>query len=217
MARHRPRRLAEPILDGLWALRAADPYDRAAVSLILRERAADGGLDILLIQRATVTGDPWSGHMALPGGRYEPGEHFAWQVAARETAEEVGLHLPISSLLGTLGPSWTGRRARGRRMHRLLAVTPAVFLLVPSPVATPLVTNHEVAAAGWVDVGRFADPAARTTRTWRPFKGLPLAFDAPAVSLPRSKDPKDAHLNVPVWGLTLGFLRRLLAVTEGQF
>ena len=27
---------------------------------------------ILMIQRATREGDPWSGHMAFPGGKFEP-------------------------------------------------------------------------------------------------------------------------------------------------
>jgi hypothetical protein len=39
---------------------------QASVALVLRARDP---LEILLIKRATSERDPWSGHMALPGGR----------------------------------------------------------------------------------------------------------------------------------------------------
>ena len=53
---------------------ASDPqplegHTQAAVSLVLRT-AAD--LEVLLIKRAESERDPWSGHIALPGGRREP-------------------------------------------------------------------------------------------------------------------------------------------------
>ena len=41
---------------------------RAAVALVLRPGDA-GELELLLIKRADYEGDPWSGHVALPGGR----------------------------------------------------------------------------------------------------------------------------------------------------
>ena len=43
---------------------------RSAVALILQVR--DGQLHILMIKRAEREGDPWSGHMAFPGGRKDP-------------------------------------------------------------------------------------------------------------------------------------------------
>ena len=43
---------------------------RAAVALVLRPGAGGAG-DVLLIERAEKDGDPWSGHMALPGGRQD--------------------------------------------------------------------------------------------------------------------------------------------------
>ena len=42
---------------------------QAAVSVVLRSAV---GLDLLLIKRAHFDRDPWSGHMALPGGRRDP-------------------------------------------------------------------------------------------------------------------------------------------------
>ena len=44
---------------------------------------------VLLIKRAENPKDPWSGQIAMPGGRVEPGETCE-QAAVREALEEVG-------------------------------------------------------------------------------------------------------------------------------
>src|SRR4249920_2600283 len=50
---------------------------QAAVAIILRERLREGDragtnvTDLLFIRRAEKSGDPWSGHMAFPGGHIE--------------------------------------------------------------------------------------------------------------------------------------------------
>lgn len=78
----------------------ADNRTRAAVAMILRQCERD--LEVLLIQRASHDLDPWSGHLAFPGGKVEPGEEPR-QAAERETEEEVGLILAGGSYLGYLG------------------------------------------------------------------------------------------------------------------
>ena len=57
---------------------------------------------VLLIRRAERSGDPWSGHMALPGGRREDIDLDLIATAVRETWEEVGLTLTHADLLGSL-------------------------------------------------------------------------------------------------------------------
>src|SRR5258706_15931093 len=47
------------------------PSSRAAVALILRD--GPQGIEVLFIRRAEHPQDPWSGQMAFPGGRAEPG------------------------------------------------------------------------------------------------------------------------------------------------
>lgn len=105
---------------------------------------------LLLIRRAERTGDPWSGHMALPGGRQDPGDPDLVGTAVRETAEEVGLDLPAGSLLGSLDDVVP-------RTPTLppIAVRPYVFALPERPALT---LNPEVAAARWVPVDDLLHP-----------------------------------------------------------
>jgi 8-oxo-dGTP pyrophosphatase MutT (NUDIX family) len=108
---------------------------------------------ILLIRRAQREGDPWSGHMALPGGRAEPADRDLAGTAIRETAEEVGIQLREEWLLGTLDDV-----APRTPVLPPVAVRPFVFRVPERPA---LRLNAEVAAAEWLELARLADPAVR--------------------------------------------------------
>ena len=71
----------------------------AAVSLVLTE--TDGGLAALFIERAARAGDPWSGQIALPGGRRDPVDPDLLATAIRETREETAWRFAPSALVGT--------------------------------------------------------------------------------------------------------------------
>ena len=107
---------------------------------------------ILLIQRAERHGDPWSGHMALPGGRREPGDTDLLATAVRETREEVGISLGSETIAGCLEDVVP-------RIPTLppVAVRPFVFLLAERP---NIVLNMEVAAARWVSLADLLKPGA---------------------------------------------------------
>jgi 8-oxo-dGTP pyrophosphatase MutT (NUDIX family) len=130
-------------LAGLGSVTDADPsLIWAAVALVLTPDPDS----ILLIRRADRTGDPWSGHMALPGGRREPEDPDLLATAIRETWEEVGIELDPNSLAGALEDVVP-------RTPTLppIAVRPFVFTIAQRPAMT---LNPEVAHANWVPVDR---------------------------------------------------------------
>lgn len=75
--------------------------DRTCASVALILCRSEDDLEILFIQRADDEHDPWSGHIAFPGGRQEKGERVC-QTAQRETAEEIGIDLEGDWYLGRL-------------------------------------------------------------------------------------------------------------------
>src|SRR5690349_5327166 len=111
---------------------------KAAVAAVLREREGTHGLEVLMIRRAEHPKDPWSGHMALPGGRVDESDADPLAAAIRETREELGLDLVASGRkLGEL--SHLVAMAHGKPLP--MTVVPFVFALHTDP---PLVLNHEV-------------------------------------------------------------------------
>jgi 8-oxo-dGTP pyrophosphatase MutT (NUDIX family) len=126
----------------------------AAILLALRARA-DGEPELLMIKRAEAEGDPWSGHIACPGGRMEPGDHDLAVTAVRETLEETGVDVARDGrLLGHLDDL----------SPRTPSLPPIVIrpyvALVRSEVE--IVPSREVAAAFWVPV-----TALREQTAWR--------------------------------------------------
>ena len=119
---------------------------RAAVALVLAPGLAPRPeVELLLIRRAERQGDPWSGHMALPGGRAAPGELELAATARRETAEETGVALPASSLWGELDDL-----APTKRHRPPLVVRPFVFALPARPAVVP--NPAEVAYHRWISL-----------------------------------------------------------------
>ena len=161
--------------------------ERAAVALVLRARS---DLEVLLIKRAVFENDPWSGHMALPGGREEEEDGSLVQTARRETLEETGLVLPSDGLLGEL-PVVSAQSARLPRFR----ISPFVFGVEAD--ADAWIASREVEALYWVPLGRLADPAVRSTVTI-PLVGSTREF--PALSVEGQM----------VWGLTYRILTRFL-------
>jgi len=105
---------------------------------------------VLLIRRAERAGDPWSGHMALPGGRRSAEDDDLVATAIRETTEEVGLPLARSDLLGSLDDV-----VPRTPVLPPIAVRPFVFTLPRRP---HLVPNPEVAAMRWVHLDQLLHP-----------------------------------------------------------
>lgn len=189
LAEHRPRRIA------------ADEADqRAAVALLLRRPEGAGAsppLDELLalfIRRAEVEGDPWSGHMGLPGGRVEPGDRDLADTARRETREETGIHLSEEDLLGRLSD------LHPRSPHLpSVAIAPYVAHHPGGPEVRPSV---EVSGHLWVPVRALRDPSRRSELTLER-RGERRTFPTIEVE------------GRTIWGLTYEIVRRFLALADG--
>lgn len=147
-----------------------DPVKRAAVASVLRP--GDAGPEVLFIRRAEHPSDPWSGHMAFPGGRQDPGDHDLLATARRETLEEVGLDLGGAELLGR-GDDLEAI-AKGKRAG--LVVRPFVFW-APERLDVGPFDATEVAEALWAPIA----PLLRGERdTTHPYvhEGRQLTFPA---------------------------------------
>ena len=124
---------------------------RAAVAIVLR-RTADDVVELLLIKRSEREDDPWSGHVALPGGRYDPTDATLQDTAIRETLEETGIDLARDGLvLGMLDEL----RPRTPTLPSII-VTPFVAIVRPD---VRIETSDEVASAFWVALAALEDPS----------------------------------------------------------
>jgi 8-oxo-dGTP pyrophosphatase MutT (NUDIX family) len=169
----------------------ASDCPRASVALIVRP--GDPGLELLLIRRAERAGDPWSGHMALPGGRAEPGDTDAVHTAIRESREEVGVSLDRRSLIGRLDDVQPISGAPR------IAVSAWVFA---TGAGTATRTNHEVDLTLWVPVRDLLHPAARREYLHALEEGEPLRF------------PAFGYDEYVIWGLTHRILTQFLDIAR---
>jgi 8-oxo-dGTP pyrophosphatase MutT (NUDIX family) len=164
---------------------------RAAVAVILRDGAP--GIEVLFIRRAEHPQDPWSGQMAFPGGRAEPGDADLRATAIRETREEIGMDLATAAEpLGGLDE--VKAMARMRPMN--LTITPFVFRL-HRPFEPVL--SDEVRSVHWLSLGELLGTARRSTMDYA-HQGESMQFPCLRID------------EVVIWGLTyrmfMGFQER---------
>lgn len=187
-----------PAWDGLVAkLDDAQAWPTAPAGVPVASVAAifapdtSGASRLLLMQRAARPGDPWAGHIGLPGGRAEPGDVDAVATAIRETEEEVGIVLPRDGLLRGITP----RQARRKDRSVNLWVHLFAFSLEEAP--SPGVSD-EVDAARWIPV---ADLLDQDNAHRHPVDTSEGQHHYPAIRLD----------DWTLWGLTWWMLKDLLA------
>lgn len=168
----------------------AGPMRYAAIALVLRT-SPTGEPELLMIRRAEYENDPWSGHIACPGGRMDPTDRDLEHTAIRETWEETGIDLARDGrILGTLDD--------------ITPRTPALPPLVIRPfvaIARPdvaLVESDEVAEVFWVPLS-----AIRETARW----GKALV---PIRGVGEREVDVFRHGEYTVWGLTHRALTQFL-------
>ena len=168
---------------------ASHPAD-ATASVMLCLRDGERGTELLLCRRATREGDPWSGHVGLPGGGVEESDRDALDTAARETYEEVGFdpraHGRILGMLEPLKP-------------RTFPITIAAYVAhITAPVELTL--SEEIAVAWWTP---FVDLEWISAEV----PGAPTRVSA--FQLPHAEAQ-----DVVLWGITYRLLDRLFRVTK---
>ena len=165
---------------------------RAAVAILLRP--GPDGLELLLIRRAEREGDPWSGHVALPGGREQASDAGPAATAARETHEEVGIDAArMGRLLGAVDPVWP-QSARAPS----IVVRPFAFAVPPATEAVPHAA--EVDAAVCIPLRELMEPGA-VTEYLLEMEGIePMRF------------PAFGARGYVVWGLTHRILTTFLEI-----
>ena len=191
LAAHPPIvRLAQALAERPGRAADAGPEVRRAAILLALRMGPAGEPEVLMIKRADAERDPWSGHVALPGGRMEPADRDLAETAMRETLEETAVDVVRDGrLLGTLDDL-------SPRTPTLapLVIRPYVAL-VRADVA--IVPSHEVAAAFWVPL-----TVLRSADAW-------------GVGMVRVRDGERRvtvfrHGPYTVWGLTERVLRQFL-------
>lgn len=129
------------------AVRVNEPgRPEAAVALLLMEHPDR----LLLIRRAERVGDPWSGQLALPGGRRDAADADLLATAIRETNEETGVVLDPAWHVATLDDL-----APRTSVLPPILVRPFVFHLKEEPAPQ---LSDEVAHVGWVGLDFLSNP-----------------------------------------------------------
>jgi len=129
-------------------LREGD-FVHASVMMILKENGQS--YSMLFIKRPENERDPFSGHMAFPGGRMEGSDKSKLETAVRETIEEVGIDINLSGrILGALDDvNPNNPRARN------YLVTPYLSILNEEVTIKP--DSNEVEKVIWVPMPHLND------------------------------------------------------------
>jgi 8-oxo-dGTP pyrophosphatase MutT (NUDIX family) len=163
------------------------PHD-AAVAAILCPRS--NGLELLYIERMRMPNDPWSGHIAFPGGRVETYDASLRATAERETLEEIDLHLQKEHYIGRLDDL----------QGASLPVQVAAFVYAIDESHAALSPNDEVHRAFWRPLEALCEPSRQCHHM--------LSKDGdhrpmPAIDVLGTKKPL-------LWGITYRFTAQLV-------
>ncbi len=156
----------------------------AAVALLLKRRRND--FDLLLVRRVESSLDPWSGQMALPGGKREPKDESLKATAVRETLEETGVVLDGCRFLGVLDAV----RSEPKPDFRIL---PFVILLGAEPKLKLNKSELE-------------------TFIWVPYEAVAKSKDV--VEFGFGKVPALIFADAVVWGVTYRILSKFVEAVE---
>lgn len=155
----------------------------AGVAVIFRMNL--GKLELLLVKRADIHGDPWSGDMAFPGGKKGVQDEDIMDTVTREVLEETGIDVRKSCYLGMMPPV-------DSTVRQDISVVPLVFVLEKTPEVK---INEELSSYQWTEFDKLK---------WRRGRSLVKDNDVPVFDVGDER----------VWGLTYRMLEKLLKLAE---
>jgi len=210
---------------------------RASIAAVLWLDEA-GTESLLFIKRAVSPRDPWSGNIAMPGGRADPEDDDNDEATAmREAREEVGLRLEDGQKWERLGRLTQDRTIYPRGRPMLVSMFGFVHVGTEQPPLAP--SADECAYAWWVPTETlrpdqlvwqqraltelFPAPTTLTARcVWGALDMLGLrALRYASIQLPPPPSAAAPHADQPtadgqaderfvLWGITLAFTSDML-------
>lgn len=169
---------------------------RASVSLVFRNDF-DNGPQILFIKRVINPLDPWSGHMAFPGGHIDLGES-PLEAAIRETKEELSINLLHSNFLGNLDDFQV--HFKGHPINFI--IHPHVFFMRGEREELIRPDQNEVDQWFWIDLDFFN---RQENMNFVPYKLGENQIELPCF----------AYSSGPIWGISYLILMDLFKKLEG--
>jgi 8-oxo-dGTP pyrophosphatase MutT (NUDIX family) len=167
--------------------RQTEPNDSAHASVAILLTESDDTPKVLLVKRAAREADPWSGHMAFPGGRRGHGDPDLMATACRETREETGIDLTQCTDIGPLDALYSTVRPD-------MCIQPFLFSCQDPPAVT---LNYELMAHYWVPLEELDRSRGKTKIGQREFPAYLVEGEA-------------------VWGLTYRMLERFFGILNDE-
>ncbi len=157
----------------------------AAVALILRKRNKD--LEALFVKRVISESDPWSGQIALPGGKFEVADGDLRGTVLRETMEEVGVDiLRCCRILGIMRVSRTVVRPA-------MKILP--FVVFEENRSLIRLNTRELQTHHWVSLQKLSESRSSAAFSFGKFPAYVIG-------------------EVVIWGMTYRILERLFRLMQ---
>ena len=154
----------------------------AAVALLLKQET--NKFKVFLVRRVKTPTDPWSGHMALPGGKRDAKDQNLKQTVIRETLEETNIALfDRCRFLGVILPMRSTKKPE-------MTILPFVLLLEHEPL---IKLNEELERYVWVSLEKLAQKRG-------------------TVKFSFGEYPAFLMENYVIWGLTYRILKRFFTL-----
>ena len=160
-----------------------DETASAAVAILIKE--IEDNLELFLVKRAEVEGDPWSGDIAFPGGKQSSEDKSIYDTAKRELHEETGISLKGFEYVGVMPIEQSNIEAT-------MTVQPFIFCFEDIP---PVKLNYELQSYLWAPLREL-----KATITHGSIKGLDV--------------PIFKFNGETIWGLTFRIIERIIGLLE---